>query len=57
MVIGGDCEGADDIEDEIVEPKFEVKVGTSEYVTELMSEKDIRVRLPLQELDVLLDPV
>ena len=57
MVIGGDCEGADDIEDEIVEPKFEVKVGTSEHVTELMSEKDIRVRLPLQELDVLLDTV
>ena len=57
IVIGGDYEGADDIEDEIVEPKFEVKVGTLEHVTELMIEKDIRVRLPLQELDVLLDPV
>jgi len=57
IVIGGDYAGAEDIEDEIVEPKFEEKIGTLEHVTELMIEKDLRVRLPLQELDVLLDPV
>ena len=57
IVIGGDYEGADDVEDEIVEPKFEEIPGTLEHVTELMVEKDLRVRLPLQELDVLLDPV
>ena len=57
VVIGGDYPGADDVEDEFVEPKFEEKIGTLEHVTELMVEKDLRVRLPLQELDVLLDPV
>jgi len=57
IVLGGDYEGADDVEDEVVEPKFEEIPGTLEHVTELMVEKDLRVRLPLQELDVLLDPV
>jgi len=57
VVIGGDYAGAEDVEDEFIEPKFEEKIGTLEHVTELMVEKDLRVRLPLQELDVLLDPV
>lgn len=57
IVIGGDYEGADDVEDEVVEPKYEEIPGTLEHVTELMVEKELRVRLPLQELDVLLDPV
>eukprot|EP00092_Neocalanus_flemingeri_P030332 GFUD01032927.1.p1 GENE.GFUD01032927.1~~GFUD01032927.1.p1 ORF type:complete len:1231 (+),score=335.13 GFUD01032927.1:198-3890(+) len=57
IVLGGEYEGADDVEDEVVEPKFEEIPGTLEHVTELMVEKDLRVRLPLQELDVLLDPV
>jgi len=57
IVIGGEYAASEDVEDEFVEPKFEEKIGTLEHVTELMVEKDLRVRLPLQELDVLLDPV
>jgi len=49
-------DGEDHSEDELVEPKFEEVPGTLEHVTELMVEKDLRVRLPLPELDVLLDP-
>ena len=49
---------AEDIEDEEeLEPKYEEIPGTLEHVTELMVEKDLRLRLPLQELDVLLEPV
>ena len=44
-------------EDEELEPKYEEIPGTLEHVTELMVEKDLRLRLPLQELDVLLEPV
>ena len=49
---------AEVIEDEEeLEPKYEEIPGTLEHVTELMVEKDLRLRLPLQELDVLLEPV
>ena len=49
---------AKDIEDEEeLEPKYEEIPSTLEHVTELMVEKDLRLRLPLQELDVLLEPV
>ena len=49
---------AEDMEDEEeLEPKYEEIPGTLEHVTELMVEKDLRLRLPLQELDVLLEPV
>ena len=44
-------------EEEELEPKYEEIPGTLEHVTELMVEKDLRLRLPLQELDVLLEPV
>ena len=51
----GEEEG-EEAEDD-VEPRFEEIPGTLEHVTELMVEKDLRLRLPLQELDVLLEPV
>jgi len=37
--------------------KFVFVPGTLEHINELMVEKDIRVRLPLQELEVLLEPL
>ena len=49
-------EEGEEAEDD-VEPRFEEIPGTLEHVTELMVEKDLRLRLPLQELDVLLEPV
>lgn len=52
--VSGDMEHE---EDEELEPKYEEIPGTLEHVTELMVEKDLRLRLPLQELDVLLEPV
>lgn len=57
IIIGGEYENAEDVEDEVVEPKFEEIPGTLEHITDLMIEKDLRVRLPLQELEVLLEPV
>jgi len=53
--VSGDAEDMEDEED--IEPKYEEIPGTLEHVTELMVEKDLRLRLPLQELDVLLEPV
>ena len=53
--MSGDAEDIEDEED--IEPKYEEIPGTLEHVTELMVEKDLRLRLPLQELDVLLEPV
>ena len=50
-------ENIEDEDDETCEPKFEEIPGTIEHITELMVEKDLRLRLPLQELDVLLEPV
>ena len=50
-------EGNDMEEEEDIEPKYEEIPGSLEHVTELMVEKDLRLRLPLQELDVLLEPV
>jgi hypothetical protein len=64
-------EGEDHPDDEFVEPKFEEIPGTLEHLTELMVEKvgacsraesvarlqDLRVRLPLPELEVLLEPL
>lgn len=50
-------EGEDHPEDEFVEPKFELVPGTLEHITELMVEKELRVRLPLPELEVLLEPL
>jgi len=50
-------EGEDHPEDEFVEPKFEMIPGTLEHITELMVEKELRVRLPLPELEVLMEPL
>jgi len=50
-------EGEDHPEDEFVEPKFELIPGTLEHITELMVEKELRVRLPLPELEVLMEPL
>ena len=66
-------EGEDHPEDEFVEPKFELVPGTLEHITELMVEKvdhlpyeiianclisqELRVRLPLPELEVLMEPL
>ena len=50
-------EGDDMEEEEDIEPKYEEIPGSLEHVTELMVEKDLRLRLPLQELDVLLESV
>lgn len=44
-------------EEEEVEAKYEEIPGTLEHITELMIEKELRVRLHLQELDVLLEPL
>ena len=53
--LSGEQEGEEDEED--VEPRYEEIPGTLEHVTELMVEKDLRLRLPLQELDVFLEPL
>jgi len=57
IVIGDYAADHEVVEEEDVEPKFEEIPGTLEHITELMIEKDLRVRLPIQELDVLLEPV
>jgi len=44
-------------EDQQQEQKIEYIQGSMEHVNELMVEKEIRVRLPLQELEVLLEPL
>ena len=44
-------------EEEEVEAKYEEIPGTLEHITELMTEKELRVRLHLQELDVMLEPM
>jgi len=49
-------EGPDHEEDELVEPKYEEIPGTLEHITELIAEKELRLRLPLQELEVLIEP-
>ena len=55
--LSGEVDGEGDEDDEDAEPRYEEIPGTLEHVTELMVEKDLRLRLPLQELDVLLEPV
>ena len=46
-----------DEDEEELEQKYEEIPGTLEHITELMVEKELRLRLPLQELEVLLEPV
>jgi len=48
---------SDSSEDEENENKEEIVPGTLDHIIELMTEKEIRVRLPLQELEVLMEPV
>ena len=48
--------GGSDIEDDDNE-RTELIPGTLDHINELMVEKDIRVRVPLQELEVLLEPI
>ena len=55
--LSGDMEAEGEEEEEDVEPRYEEIPGTLEHITELLVEKDLRLRLPLQELDVLLEPV
>jgi len=47
----------EDEEEAVPEKKFEYIPGTLEHLHELLIEKEIRVRVPLQELEVLLEPL
>eukprot|EP00088_Acartia_fossae_P047886 TRINITY_DN5204_c0_g1_i4.p1 TRINITY_DN5204_c0_g1~~TRINITY_DN5204_c0_g1_i4.p1 ORF type:complete len:479 (-),score=98.43 TRINITY_DN5204_c0_g1_i4:306-1694(-) len=57
-ILGKNAESSSDGEnDQNDEERTQIIPGTLDHISELMVEKEIRIRVPLQELDVLLEPV
>ncbi len=55
--LGPQADIGSDIEEEDENERTQLIPGTLDHINELMVEKDIRARVPLQELEVLLEPI